>query len=84
MKGSTLISPNELGIKLSKLKEKCVGEFDDLSDFSEENMHTWIVGYVNLNNNFFFNMSETRENLIQVEREIFEIKIKKEISISPL
>ena len=33
IKGSTLISPNELEVELSKLKDKWVKEFDDLSNF---------------------------------------------------
>lgn len=35
---STLISPNEMELVLSKLKDKCVGEFNDMSYFSEDNM----------------------------------------------
>ena len=61
---------------MSKLKDKWNGELDDLSYFSKDNIHIWIVDYVNLNNNVYVNISEVHDNLNQVEKEIFEMKIK--------
>ena len=76
IKRSVLISTNELDDELSKLKDKWVGEFDDLSNFSKDNMCMWTIDYVNLNNKISISISEDHENLIQVEREILEMKIK--------
>lgn len=70
--------------ELSKLKEKWAREFDDLPKFSEENIKTWTVSYVNLNNNILNNVIEAREELIDIERELFEMKIKQEITDPPL
>ena len=53
IKDSTLISPNELEVELSKLKDKWAREFDNLLDFSKDNMCTWTFDYVNLHNNVF-------------------------------
>jgi hypothetical protein len=36
---------------VSELKDKRVGEFNSLLDVFVENIRTWIVDYVNLNNN---------------------------------
>ena len=41
----------------------------------------WTIDYVNLNNNISIIIVEAHENLIQVEREIFEMKIRQEITI---
>lgn len=84
IKGSTLISPNELDMEISKLKDKWAIEFNDFSYFSEDIMHTWTVDYVNLDKNIYVNIYEAHENLIKMEREIFEIKIKQEIIVPPL
>ena len=73
---STLIFPYEMEVELSKLKDKCVGEFYNMPDFFEDNMRTWIVDYVNLNNTIFFIVGEAHAYLIEVEKEIFEMKIK--------
>ena len=70
IKVSTLILPIELDIELSKLKDKCIGEFNDLSYFSKDKMCAWTIDYIILNNNVSNNF-EAHENLLQVEREIF-------------
>jgi hypothetical protein len=36
----------------------------------------WTVDYTNLNNNFFVNIFEARDDLNQLEKEIFEMNIK--------
>ena len=51
IRDSMLISMNEMEIESSKLKDKWVGEFNDMSYFFEDNMWTWTIDYVNLNNN---------------------------------
>ena len=71
-----LILPDELNVELSKIKHKWVGEFNDLSYFFEDIMHMWTIYYVNLNNNISISIFEAHGNLIEVEREIFEMKIK--------
>lgn len=43
-------------------------------------MCTWAIDYVNLNNN----VSKSHDDSIQVEKEIFEMKIKQEITVPPL
>ena len=47
-------------------------------------MHTCTIDYANLNNNIPISFFVACENLIQVEREIFEMKIKHEITFPPL
>ena len=76
IKGSTLISADELDSELSKLKDKWDGQFNDLLYFTEDNMHMWTFDYVNLNKNMSIFISYPHESLIHVEREIFEMKIK--------
>ena len=77
---STLISPNELEVEFSKLKEKWAREFNNMSDFSKYSMQTWTMDYVNLNN-IYVTIGESHDDLIEVEKEIFEMKIKQEINV---
>ena len=84
IKHSTLILAAKLDDELSKLKDKWAREFNDMLDFSKDNMHTWTIDYVNLNNNIFISIVEAPENLSQVEREILKMNIKQEINVPPL
>ena len=84
IRDSTLISPDELQVELSKLKDKWAREFNNMSYFFEDSMGTWTVDYVNLNNNIFVTIDEACDDLIEVEKEIFEMEIKKEITVAPL
>ena len=47
-------------------------------------MWTWTMDFVNLNNNISIKTCEAWDDLIEVEKEIFEMKIKQEITIPPL
>ena len=69
---------------MSKLKDKWVREFDNLSYFSKESIKTWKVDYVNLNNNILIKVNEALEEILEIEKEIFEMKIKHEIIVPPL
>lgn len=42
------------------------------------------MDYLSLNNNIFVGISEVHDELIQVEKEIFEMKIKQEIIVPHL
>ena len=83
IKGFALVLTNELDNEPSKLKDKWAGEFDDLSDLFKDNILSWTVDYVKLNNDMSICISESCESLIQVEREIFKMKIKQEIIVPP-
>ena len=64
---SSLIYANDLESSMSKLKDKWVEEFDSMSKFSEERIKTWIIDYVNLNNNLLIIVTETREEILDIE-----------------
>ena len=78
---TTLILFEEMETKLTRLKGRWDEEFDNLINFSGDDMHMWIVHYVNINHNIFFNLSEDHDELLDIERELFQMKIKKEITI---
>ena len=67
VKNSTLISIDDLESDLSKLNDKQDREFDILLDFSEENIKTWTVSYVNFNNDILVFISQGREELVDVK-----------------
>lgn len=70
--------------EVSKLKDKWAREFDNLFDFSKGNIRMWTMDYANLNNNIYVFICEVHDELIEIEKQIFEMKIKPEITIPPL
>lgn len=84
IKDSTLLSPNELENELSKLRDKWVEEFNSLYDLSRDNMYTWILYYVNLNHNVSISISEARDDLLEIEKEASEMKIKQDLIVPPM
>ena len=73
---STLIIVDDLEVELSKLKDKWVGEFGSLSNFFDENIRTWTVDYVNLYSIILNIVIKAREEIIEIEKKMFEMKIK--------
>ena len=53
-----------------------VGEFDNFSNFAKENIRTWTFNYVNLNNNILNIVIEAREEIIEIEKQMLDMKIK--------
>ena len=49
---------------MSKLKDKWAIEFNNLMHLSEDDIQTWTVNYVNLNNNIFVIISEDCDEVI--------------------
>lgn len=78
-----LIFLNEMEVELSKLKEKWDEGFNNKSYFSKDNMQTWTMDYVNLNNNTFIVGGEAHDDLIEVEPKLFEMNIKQGIMVPP-
>ena len=58
---SMMISLDELEDEVSKLRDKWVREFDNLTDFFNVNMREWTLDYVSLNNDIFVIIFETWE-----------------------
>lgn len=65
---SIFISSDELEAKFSKLKDKWVEDFNTLMNFSKYNIRTWIIDYVNLNNNIYVIISESQDEVIEIEK----------------
>lgn len=84
VKDSMFLSPGVLENELSKLRDKWVVEFDSVFDLYRNNMHTWIVDYINLNHNVYVSVFEACGDLFEIEKEEFEMKIKQEITIPPM
>ena len=62
--------------KLARLKDKWAEEFDNLVDLSRDDMRTWTVDYVNFNHNIFVILSKACDKVLDIEREVFQMKIK--------
>ena len=77
IRNSTLIFVDDLEYEVSKLKDKWAREFDILSYFFEENIRTWVVNYVNLNNNIVNIVLKEKEEIIEIDKEMFEMNINR-------
>lgn len=66
----SLIPLDYLYSKLCKSKEKLDGEFDNLKDFSKENIKIWIITYVYFNNDNTTIISQGREKFSHIEKDI--------------
>ena len=65
---SMFISSYELESKVSKIKDKWVRQFDNLMSFSEDDIRAWTVDYINLNNNIWVIISESHDEVIEIEK----------------
>lgn len=63
-----LIYYDELEAEVSKLKDKWVGEFENLTNFSEEIIKEWILDCVNLNNNISIIVNEVSKEIMEIEK----------------
>ena len=81
---SVNVSKNELEAKVPKLKDNWTKEFDSSMKFSEDNVWTWTMDYVNFNNNIYIIICESHDEVVKIEKEIFAMKIKQEIIVPPL
>ena len=68
IKESMLILHEELETELATLRDKWAEEFDSFSDFLGDDMHTWTIGYVNINHNIYVSLSEARDEVLDIER----------------
>ena len=44
----------------------------------------WTIDYVNLNHNVYVSISKARVELLEIEKEAFEIKLKQDIIVPPM
>ena len=70
-------------VEVSKIKEKWAEEFDNLTDFSKDNIKSLTIDYVNLDNNILIIVGEAWEEIIEMGKKIFEMNIKHEIIVPP-
>ena len=59
-------------------------KFHMLSDFSEENIKTWSISYVNFNNDISAIIYQGREDLSFIKKVLFDMKVKQDITLLPL
>ena len=69
---------------MSKIRDKWAGEFDSLTNFYEENIRAWTIDYLNFNNNISIIVNEAHKEVLEIEKEISEMKSKHEITVPPL
>ena len=61
---------DDLEYELSKLKDKWAREFDSMSNFPQENIKSWTILDVNVNNDILDSISQGREELADKSRKV--------------
>jgi len=81
---SILLTKDQLQEQLEALKSSWANEFDNLTEFSKEEAKRWLFQYVNKNEDHVDTIHQLGFELKYIENELFDIRIKHEITVSPM
>jgi hypothetical protein len=81
---SILLSKDQLQEQLEALKTSWASEFDNLTEFLEEEVEKWLIHYVNKNEDIEDTIHQLGFELKDIENELFDTKIKHEIMVPPM
>jgi len=79
-----IINKEKLEIWLSIIKASWAGEFDNLTDFPEEEIKQWLVTFVNDNKDHLESIEQLWSELKEMEEEIFSLQVNKDITVPPM
>jgi hypothetical protein len=69
---------------LEALKTSWDSDFDNLTEFSEEEVEKWLIHYVNKNEDIEDTIHQLGFDFKDMENELFDTKIKHEIMVPPM
>jgi hypothetical protein len=70
--------------QLDALKISWANEFNDLTEFLQEEVEKWLIHYVNKNEDQVDIIHQLGFELKDIEDELFDLKIKHELMVAPL
>jgi hypothetical protein len=82
--GTIFSSKEQLLEQLDILKFAWASEFTNSIEFSEQEIKKWLVRYINRNNKVNDTLHQLGMDLRDMENELFEIRIKHEITVAPM
>jgi hypothetical protein len=81
---SILLSKDQLQEHLDTLKVAWENEFNEIIEYSKEEVEKWLIRYVNKNDEVEDMLHQLSFDIRDIEKELFDAKIKHETTVSPM
>jgi hypothetical protein len=79
-----LVTRQHFEEKIEELKRTSIEKFDNMIEFTHDKIDTWLVEYTNKNEDIENILQNLFVDLREIERELFNVKIKREVFVTPL
>jgi hypothetical protein len=79
-----VITKEQLDTELGMIKASWESEFDDLTEFSEDEIKWWLVTFVNNNEDHLASIEQLHSEFKEIEEEIFSLRVKQDIIVPPM
>jgi hypothetical protein len=70
--------------KVEELKRASAEKFDNMIEFTHDDIDNWLVEYTNKNEDIENALQNLSIDLREIEKELFNVKVKQEVIVSPL
>jgi hypothetical protein len=84
LSNSMLLTRRHFKEKIEELKRTSSEKFDNMIEFTHDDIDTWLVKYTNKNEDIENMLQNLSVDLREIEKELFNVKIKQEVIASPL
>jgi hypothetical protein len=81
---SILLSKEQMEEKLDSLKIASTKKFNNLNEYSETEVESWLVCYVNKNDDIEDTLHQLSMDFKDLENSLFDIKVRQEIMVAPM
>jgi hypothetical protein len=81
---SILLSKEQMEEKLDSLKIASAEKFNNLTEYSETKVESWLVHYVNKNDDIEDTLHQLSMDFKDIENSLFDIKVRQEIMVAPM
>jgi hypothetical protein len=81
---SILLSKEQMEEKLDSLKIASTKKFNNLTEYSETEVESWLVHYVNKNDDIEDTLHQLSMDFKDLENSLFDIKVRQEIMVAPM
>jgi succinate dehydrogenase flavin-adding protein (antitoxin of CptAB toxin-antitoxin module) len=84
LSNSMLMTQQHFEEQIEELKRTSAEKFDNMIEFTHDDIDNWLVEYTNKNEDIENILQNLSVDLREIEKELFNVKIKQEVIISPL
>jgi hypothetical protein len=80
----TRTSKEQFKVKLDSLKNAASKKFNNLIEYSKIEVESWLVIYVNINEDIEDTLHQLLMDFKDMEKSLFDIKVRQEITVAPI